>query len=194
MSRAKQQMPDHIAVYLHWLTLKCRTIPISSEDKKEALHILESGYFNFKSYSLISTTLQFIATDKCLGGSNDLALDIVDALENNSSAKKLAGARHQLHLIRGMLLLSDGKYNAAVESFRKAQKERPYAESGLLQVSLLATAGQYRLALDHLDYIEKSIKHQYSDKELGNLDYAYEVQQLRKTITDDIERTTKNVY
>jgi tetratricopeptide (TPR) repeat protein len=182
--KAKQGLPDNIAVELHWLTLNCRVRPINESDKDNAIRVMEQGYFSFRSYRLLKSSIQFIASEQCLGTDRDYAYRLIDSLRTNPYALKLKGARYQLYMVEGKLLLQEDRFSEAAEKFRLSLQELPDVDGAFVQVGLLASAGQYQLALNHLNFIESNVD---TRRKKGKLDYNAELSRLKSVIREDLE-------
>jgi len=191
MHQARLRHPDRIATHLHWLTLKCRFIPVSSDQKLDTLKTLKHGKFSFRNTALLRSSLNFIASSECHNGGLYFAYDMLDALAENSTAKQTAGARHQLHHIRGTFLLAEKKYTRASEEFRLSLMQVARAETGMLQASLLASAHQFNMALKHLEYIKNTTD---LSQKSGMINYKEELERLRIIIQDDINATRSPIH
>ena len=184
LHKTKSEHPDRIATHLHWLTLACRFTRISDAQKSSTLNIMQTGKFSFRNTNLLLSSTRFIASQNCAGGGLAFSLDILDALGKNPIARKLPGAMHQLSHARGIISLSATMYEQAAMAFRESLQHLALVETGLVQVSLLASSGQFRLAMGHLQYIEANVPLSHK---AGELDYASELARLRNNLIHDMK-------
>jgi tetratricopeptide (TPR) repeat protein len=183
IEKARGSLAEKVAVELHWFTLNCRVRPMRVEEKQETLRKMRDSYFSFRSYKLISSTIEFIASGHCMDVDIKFAHQLIEALRRNTTAQNSAGARFQLYMIEGNLYLLKKDYTKAIELFRRSLDEYRHADAAMIQVGLLASAGQYQLALEHINYVERILK---SERKLGELDYKAELFRLKNIIEADL--------
>ena len=182
ISAAKSRHPDNISILLHWMTLTCQHRALTNEEKIEALGIFRTGKFSFRNTRLLLSSLGFLSSHNCKGSNSTYALKVINAMSKNPNATK-AGARHQIHHARGLILLENNSPLEAFAEFSLSMKAINKLSAGMQQVALLASAQQPSLALQHLNNIEKSLP---KTKPIGELDYAHEIRMLRALLESEI--------
>ena len=176
---------------MHWFTLACRLKTFTDRELQHTLEVMQNGVYGFTNYNNLRSVIEFIHNGSCREINPGFAYAFLDSLEKNPTARKKPGARHQLHQIRGILFIRDQKYNLAKMEFEKSLQAGPRIETALVQIALLGTAEQYEIALEHLRFVQSTIKLNRKGKP-GQLDYAEEIQYLENQLKEDLKEQSGN--
>jgi len=187
ISRAKDNLPTRVAILIHWMKLACMTNrPLSGAEQSRFLQDIESGYFTFRSYAFIESSVLYFASDRCRYLDAGFSFQLLDALERNHYAVKLPGALHQIYHARGKLYLAMGLFDQALDSFIQSLKHLPRAETAMNQISALANAQQYDHAYRLLLYTKSNIPVS-KDQQFGKIDFQAEIMRFEAMLLEDLK-------
>jgi hypothetical protein len=141
LDNVRQRFPDNIELILHSTILRCRYEEATLSDQSELEAALRSGFYDFRTYSLLETLINSVVSNACPGVGFSGAHRLLDALLSNSAARSAGGPQRQIYHLQGILFTAQQLPGPALASFRKSQGARADVGAGLLQVGLLASHG-----------------------------------------------------
>lgn len=153
--------PHDLQLAFNYVDASCRSGGLSLGDAQRIDLALEStprvsGFVARWMEAAINSA----ATRACPGLGTDTIARWIDAADRNPAfAPELAGP--VLASLRGQLALRTGNYEAAGRHLHAVLQQSPEAETAARNAALLATAGQYRLALAQLDAFERNPRREH---------------------------------
>ena len=188
LETALRRLPNEVELYLHRLALTCRYRQITSDELTALEPVLREVPYNFRTYYLLETLTDQIIEGRCHGMDTAAAHRLFKALLQNPTARVEAGPQRQLYHLQGMLYASENQPGLALQNFQAAQRVFPDAESGLLQVAILANHQFWTEALQHMETV-RSLLNSGAARRTGKLDYPAEMERLERLIHQEIQDT-----
>ena len=105
-------------------------------------------------YRWITRTTELARTGRCPGLDLDAIQQWIAATWRNPRVAALPGRRQDLHSLAGQLALARGDADGAQREFDRALDEAWSPDVAAEHATLLASKGEYRRALAHLDHYE----------------------------------------
>jgi hypothetical protein len=110
----------------------------------------------------------------------------LDAFARNPAYPDRPAFVRMTHHLKGKLLLATGEAEQALEQFQMSQAIMGDAETGMVEVALLATGGHYQEALVHLNTIERDIKAGVSRTKFSPAYYLGEINRIRALLEEEM--------
>ena len=188
LETALRRLPNEVELHLHRLALTCRYHEITS-DKLAALEtVLREVPYDFRTYYLLETLTDQIIERRCHGVDAAAAHQLFKALLQNPTARVEIGPQRQLYHLQGTLYASENQPELALQNFQAAQRVFPDAESGLLQVAILANHQFWTEALQHMQTV-RTLLDSGAVRHTEKLDYPAEIERLDRLIHQEIQDT-----
>lgn len=187
LDRALARHPNNVNLELNRLVLKCFVSGLQPDDISRTMSVAKHGQYTFRTFDQLQELVLIVNAPACRGLKSANVHAILDALMANKAAQLPSAKRQMLHL-HGLLEIRDHNTATAFQWFTQSQLARPDPDLGLLETGILATAGEYALALKHLDRIDALIATGAQGPK-SPLDYATESRHLRHMIELDISKS-----
>jgi hypothetical protein len=195
LQKAQQNIPDSLALKLHWMIQKCKTTHLSEDDFNAVLNSINQLEYNSRLYNLLDSVITIASGENCQELSQRHALLMLDNLLTNPYVQKNKRIIFQIHHLKGRVYAQHSLPTQAATEFATAFNLTHNVEHGLVQTSILASNKHYQEALDHLDKIDKILAQPQKKKKIKNLlnDLKADSAYLRKQISEDLRLSPNNI-
>lgn len=181
--------PNNFELWLHRILLLCHYSRVSSGELSRLIEISRTGFYDFRTYSLLESFITKIIDGHCPDANSAYAHQLLDGLQENKTAQNDTGPSRQICHLHGLIYIKENQTDLALRSFLKSQKIFPDVEAGLLQVSLLANHSNFAEALELLKVIknnfENSIKNFSQQKKTI---FTSEIIRMEKSLLEDLDK------
>ncbi|WP_305908254.1 hypothetical protein Q9L42_011530 [Methylomarinum sp. Ch1-1] len=188
LTQGKANIPDSLDIKLHWAMQKCAISNLTSEDAAGLSQAALANPYTTSYYNLLEAFVLQANQKQCSELNPQLALTILSGLDNNPSILKNHRVSFQFDHLRGLIYLHTEHPKLAYNEFHNALAKTQRIGHGLLQSSLLASYGEYKLALQHLDYTETLLP-SYQAVDYFSSKHGDELVYLRQQIESDAKQT-----
>ncbi len=182
LEAARVRMPEEPRIAIHLALLHCRLGRDTRAEFRGIMELVRRRSMDLRAFGLVEQAALDLHGGICRGLEPAAAFRFLDAVAAGPGVRGRAGPMRQLEHFRGLLALREGRGRAAAGHFRASQEWFPDTEAGLLQVGLLATAGWYRPALEHLDGLKA-----------GTPRHRREMARLRRQLLEDLAAAGREV-
>jgi hypothetical protein len=187
LQKAQQNIPDSLALKLHWMIQKCRTSSLSENEFSVILQAIRQLEYNSRLYNLLDSVISVASAENCQGLTKKHAILMLDNLLLNPYVQKNKRIIFQIYHLKGRVYAEHNSPKQAAAEFASALNLTHNVEHGLVQTSILASNKHYQEALNHLDKIDKILAQPPEKKmKFFQNDLKADAAYLRKQISEDL--------